>query len=60
MQMTLQEINEKINKAKDLAIEAFNERCPYEARMYVQELQKLDKLKREYIDTVLRGQNSNK
>ena len=58
MQMTLHEINERIEQVKDLAIDSFNQRHPYEARMYVQELQKLDNLKRGYIDSVLRGQNS--
>jgi hypothetical protein len=56
--MNLQEINEKIEQTKNMAIDAFNERHPYEARMYVQELQRLDKLKHGYINTVLRGQDS--
>lgn len=57
--MTIQEINEKIERTKDLAIEAFNERHPYEARMYVQEIQKLDRIKHEYLNSILRGQNEN-
>lgn len=52
--MTLEEIEKKIEHTKNLAIDTFKERHPSEARMYVQELQRLDRLKHGYIDSILR------